>query len=268
MTIMQEVAARLVEDVRAGLGGNLIGAAVFGSVARGSDTPDSDIDLLFVVAEPGAQAAGAYVRSVTSGAVAPLRVAASTESYPRLKYFAERGDPFIRAIFVEGTILLDSSELLRRLRNLCLDPGSVPNSAATVQYLREKGQYHHQLVEQHLYELICNLQLSMMARAQALFVANSIEINPKRLIDAADWTRLSRHLHETGWTERRVKLFEALVKAHKYNGAEGPIATLKTAMAEITESLEDIFYAATSPPSTENLSHRQSSPNPAPAPDC
>jgi hypothetical protein len=103
-----------------------------------------------------------------------------------------------------------------------------------------------------------------MAKAQALFVANPVEMSLQRLTAASDWTQLSNHLREIGWTEQHVCTFETLVKAHKPSITDGPIAILKTAIAEITAKLDDMIESA----GDRSSSHCQSSPNPTPAPDC
>jgi len=47
----KELARRFTEALRERLGERLLAVALFGSVARGEATPDSDIDLLVVVSD-------------------------------------------------------------------------------------------------------------------------------------------------------------------------------------------------------------------------
>jgi hypothetical protein len=224
----------------------VVGAILFGSVARHTDTERSDIDLLFVSDDGQHDSARQVVMQAVRQFPRGLRIAASVESYSRLSHFADLGDPFVRAILGEGEILLDSDERLAKLRTRCADPSHVPEAHAAARYLHSKALFHHRRVQRHLYDLLGDLQLSLMARAQALALLDRGTSSPGVFHDLSDWGRLEELLRERGLRADLLARARALIEAHQNAFETEVLAEFRRRFYDVAEELERAFADASS----------------------
>jgi predicted nucleotidyltransferase len=237
---------KLVDMIGVVGSGPVVGVILFGSVARHADTNRSDIDLLFVSDDGQHEPA----RQVVMGAVrqfpAELRIAANIESYDRLSHFADLGDPFVRTILGEGQILVDSDERLAKLRTRCADSSLVPNARAAARYLHSKALFHHRRVQRHLYDLLGELQLSLMARAQALALIGRGPSPPSIFHDLSDWERLEELLRDQGLQENLLVRARSLINAHQNAFETEVLAEFRSRFYDVAEELDRAFTDASS----------------------
>jgi len=233
---------RTAEDftnaVEAAVGGSLIGAVLFGSVARRTDTEHSDVDLLFALTDVNRDAAAEQISTLARQVAGSDKVAASSESYSRLRYFADLGDPFVRTIIGEGEILRDQYGLLMRLREHCLDRTCLPHRDSTVRYLRSKALFHHRRVQEHLYELLNDLQLSLMARGQAISVLSTAPTSPADYFALSNWPDFEGVLRECGVDASACDEGRVLVEAHKAGFSNNLFAEFQRRLSFVAQELE------------------------------
>lgn len=199
-------------DVHAALGGAFIGAFLFGSHARGSARPSSDIDLALIVSELSATEAHELAKGVL--ARSPLArdpVALSVETYPRLKYLLESGDPFAWVICLEGKLLRDPLGLLDALRRRAVNGDIAIDPQRTMKHLRSKAEKHGRRAVERLYDALGEAQLAAMAVAQEAALIDRKPPSGEDLVGAADWTLLESRLT----TYPHLDALGALTVAHK-----------------------------------------------------
>lgn len=215
----------------------MIGAVLFGSVARGEDTDASDIDLLFVARDDVREKTKALI---IDEARTLRRLSASCESDVRLRLFVKSGDPFVRAIFMEGRILRDTDACLEGLAALCRDPDSLPTAHEAAEYLHSKALIHHRRVHEHLHQLPGDLQLSLMARAQALAILAKGTSSPATFVELSAWPELAAILRGYGLPDDVIAETGTLIGAHKGN-AEPLFAEFQRRFSDAAEALERLF---------------------------
>lgn len=223
----------------------MLGVVLFGSVARCSDTASSDIDLLLVVADMHRDAAAAAVTALARDSTTH-RIAASCDSYSRLRHFIDLGDPFVRTIFAEGVILHDTSGLLAELIAACRDQIRVPEHVIAAQYLHAKAVFHHRRVHEHLYELLGDLQLSLMARAQAIALLSDAAPTPDTFVLISRWSGLVDLLRANGIDEEIINTAQALVNAHKVPSSDELFGEFTTRFSSVAERLARTYDMLTS----------------------
>jgi len=235
-------AEQFTNDALAAVGGNLLGAILFGSVARGTEHDTSDIDLLFVVSSLHRDAAADIVTALARAA-REYPLAANCDSYERLRHFAELGDPFVRTIFAEGEILHDTNQLLARLSEACRDPQRVPDKAAAARQLHTKALFHHRRVHEHLDELLGDVQLSLMARAQAIALLAESSPAPETFVAISTWPGLESVLRDRGIDGTIAEEARALVAAYKQPFSTEVLADFRQRLSDVAEQLERAYDA-------------------------
>ena len=151
--------------------------------------------------------------------------------------------PFVRTVLGKGVILRDTDDALAALQVSCRDPGRLPKPADAAQYLHAKALYHHRRVHEHLYRLLGDLQLSLMARAQALAIrANGIP-SPETFFILSDWSNLDPILRDCGFPEDVEREARLLVQAHKESATTPLFADFRQRFSDVAETLERAFRA-------------------------
>ena len=116
LTKEREVFPRILRRVGDLLAGRCVGAMIFGSVARGEERPDSDLDLLLIADGPRDLAAtrqgGDHVRAALAKEWG-LRVNAIVLTHQAVEARRQRKDPLIATILGEGTAI-DVNRMKRR----------------------------------------------------------------------------------------------------------------------------------------------------------
>jgi len=108
----KEFARRCTEALRERLGERLLAVALFGSVARGEATPDSDIDLLVIVSERPSEALTEYLSVRRQIEPYPLRRLSPLVTTPEQ---LRRNFLLLLDITEEGLILHDPQGVLAGL---------------------------------------------------------------------------------------------------------------------------------------------------------
>jgi len=210
---------QFIRDLEGALGDQLIGATVFGSWANGRRDPNrSDLDVAVIVGDAAGEQnrEGVFRVLSTNPLVDRSSFSLSVESYIRLKEFLRLGDPFAWVVCSEGVIVKDRSGLLSDLQRQCRSVQESVDAAAASGYLHEKSRTHYALAMQAFQEFLANIQLSVMAGAQAVAAQRSQgRLNSKTLADMARWDHLKEKLSQAGATAQEVESIEQLVVAHK-----------------------------------------------------
>jgi predicted nucleotidyltransferase len=95
-----------------------LSAVLFGSVARGAERAESDVDVLFVVKDAASKAAKKRALDAAAGELAAIYGSAPqfvVEDLPSFRRKVAAGDPFLSAVLREGRVVLGKpfAELLR-----------------------------------------------------------------------------------------------------------------------------------------------------------
>ena len=209
--------ADFLRNLDGALGERLVGAILFGSRSKGNAGADSDIDLAVIVADVDRERSRQEAFRVLGASGIDLRnIALSVESYMRLKEFLNLGDPFAWTVCGEGHILKDRNELLKELQQKCGSSAEKLDSQAVAQYLKGKSTNHYVQAMQALNQFYSNVQLSVMAGAQAVATHQSKKgVLPDNLMKMAEWQQLKGVLQEAGATRREIETVEQLIMAHK-----------------------------------------------------
>ncbi|MEI8195052.1 MAG: nucleotidyltransferase domain-containing protein [Phycisphaerae bacterium] len=199
------------------LGDRLIGAILFGSQASNSASPKSDIDLAVVVSDAdGERSRHEVFRVLGVSGVDRTNVSLSVETYMRLKEFLRVGDPFAWVVCADGRILRDRDGLLADLQRDCKQDHAVSEREALVRYLQGKSILHYSQAMQAFQQFLANIQLSMMAGAQAVVAHDGKgEVVTTELLGMASWEMLKAVLQKTTATKREIETVEMLIMAHK-----------------------------------------------------
>ena len=116
LTKEREAFPRILSRVSELLTGRCVRALVFGSVARGEERPDSDLDLLLIADGPQGQAATRQGGDQVRAALATewgLRVNAIVLTHQAVEARRQRKDPLVTTILREG-IAIDVDRVKRR----------------------------------------------------------------------------------------------------------------------------------------------------------
>lgn len=216
----QEDVGQVVEfflrELSGAVGDRIIGAILFGSHARKSSNDLSDIDIAIVVTDLNVEATQRAVVDLRARDEEQLsRISASVETYSRLKQFLEWGDPFAWVVCTDGVIVADSENLLDSLQKACREHPKNFERPQLRSYLWNKCSSHHQQALQALDTFFTNIQLSVMAGAQALAVqSNPDPIGSKNLVKWAEWSQLVQDIEERT-SRAEIGAMESLIDAKK-----------------------------------------------------
>lgn len=233
-----EFAQALVERICDHSASAPFGSVLFGSTARETDHPASDIDLLFVTWDDCLQQAKRRIRDIVQSSSNTLRVSASCESDVRLRHFIAVGDPFVRSVIGTGRILRDEHETLAALKAQCSDPSTLPSTATAIDYLRTKAVTHHHRLHDHLRGLLGDLQLSLMARCQALALSRLGEVSTATYFELGDWAVLEQALEACEIPATTRADVHALIEAQKQSPTDGPLGDFYKRFSDAAEALE------------------------------
>lgn len=208
---------RFLQDLGGALGNGFVGAIVFGSWANGKASGESDLDLAVIVADADAERSRREVfHALRVNEVDQRNVSLSVETYLRLKEFIALGDPFAWVVCRQGVVVYDERGRLAALRNECADRAERFDRQAVAAYLRQKGDNHLAHAMQGMTQILSNIQLSMMAYAQAAMVSASPgKLTADEVVQSADWGVVRTALSKTSLNEDELALVEQLVMAHK-----------------------------------------------------
>ena len=208
----------LLRDIDAALGDQLVGVILFGSWCNGNAGKDSDIDLAVIVADTTAeQNRQAVLRSLRSSGIDPNTLSLSIESYLRIKEFLKLGDPFAWVVCTRGKILKDRSNLLLDLQNECRVSHTPLETNTISKYLQTKSRNHFDQAMQGFQQFLANIQLSVMAGAQAVATSGTNRtIEPDEVIALSDWDNLKRFLFSASVSQEDIHKIELLINAHKH----------------------------------------------------
>src|SRR6185436_2992313 len=98
-------------------------------------------------------------------------------------------------------------------------------------------------VHEHLHQLLGDLQLSLMARAQSLAIQTRGVSSPETFFELSEWPALDEILREYGLPEALRREARLLIDAHKDSTATPLFAELRQRFSEIAEELERAFTA-------------------------
>lgn len=130
----EEVAETLVDRFP-----QVSGVCLYGSVARGEESPDSDLDLLVVGEDPGLRPS--VMRRAVGGHRGSNRISIIYHTRETLQSYLESGARFLLHIQLEGEVLFDASGLLEELK--ALPPIHGPIAAEVEGQLRRLALYEH-----------------------------------------------------------------------------------------------------------------------------
>ena len=234
----RQFAVNFTDAVYAAVGESLLGAVLFGSVARGTDTATSDVDVLFVLPESQAESTADSITRLARQASRQYRIAVSSDTVDRLQHFVDVGDPFVRTIFGQGEILRDTNGLLSALHARCHDPNGLPDVKDAAQYLHAKALFHHRRVYEQLYELLGDLQLSLMARFQALSLLANSEPTPDSFFRVSTWDGAKASLGDGVLDEESCAVAQLLIEAHKKASEVQLFSEFRQCFSTVAEKLE------------------------------
>lgn len=214
---LPEPVRRFLRDLEGALGDRLVGIFLYGSWNSGNQGDSSDLDLVVIVSDADAERSRQEIfRVLAACGVDRNTVSMSVESYMRIKEFLKRGDPFAWVVCGTGKIIKERDDLLDDLQKNCKSETDPLETSAVRNYLQNKSTTHYVQAMQALNQFYSNMQLSLMAGAQAVAVdQHKNNVSPNRLIDIADWRILKDVLQEGGATRREIESIEQLIMAHK-----------------------------------------------------
>lgn len=213
-----ETLAPFLRNLDGALGDRLIGVVLFGSHADNRASEDSDLDLAVIVTDADNERSRREVHRVLGASdVDAGNVSLSVESFMRLQDFLKAGDPFAWVVCSEGRILKDRNDLLAGLQNECRSQSEGTDATLVARYLQSKSYSHYVQAIQALNQFLSNLQLSMMAGAQAVAAQHEKgQLTTEKLVGMADWENLKSALQATTATKREIETVEQLIMAHKH----------------------------------------------------
>lgn len=171
-----------------------------------------------------------------------VRVSASCESDARLRRFVGLGDPFVRTVLGQGVLLRDTGGTLAALQSSCCDASQLPAPAEAAQYLHSKALFHHRRVHEHLHQILGDLQLSLMARIQALAVRTNGVSTPETFFELSTWPALDDVLRACGLPEEIRRETRLLIEAHKEDSSR-LFSEFRQRFSDVAEELERAFIA-------------------------
>jgi predicted nucleotidyltransferase len=214
---LPQTITRFLQDLGGALGDRFVGAIVFGSWATGKASGGSDLDLAVIVADADAERSRREVfHALRVNEVDQRNVSLSVETYLRLKEFIALGDPFAWVVCRQGVVVHDERGRLAVLRHECSERAERFDRQVVAAYLKQKGENHLAHAMQGITQILSNIQLSMMAYAQAAMVSASPgKLAADELVQSADWEVLRTALSKTALSEDELAMVEQLVMAHK-----------------------------------------------------
>ena len=214
---LPEPVRRFLRDLEGALGDRLVGVFLYGSWSSGNQGDSSDLDLAVIVSDADAERSRQEIfRVLAACGVDRNSLSLSVESYMRIKDFLKHGDPFAWVVCSTGKILKERDNLLGDLQKNCKSETESLEASTVKSYLQNKSSTHYVQAMQALNQFYSNIQLSLMAGAQAVAVdQHKNNVPPKLLVDIADWQILKDVLQEGGATRREIESIERLIMAHK-----------------------------------------------------
>lgn len=217
MDKLPEPVRRFLRDLEGALGDRLVGVFVYGSWSAGKQGEASDLDLAVIVSDADAERSRQEIfRVLAACGVDRNALSLSVESYMRIKEFLKRGDPFAWVVCGTGRILKERGDLLADLQKHCRSEAEPLEASSVRGYLQNKSAMHYVQAMQLLNQFYSNIQLSLMAGAQAVAASRCKgTVKPDTLVRMADWAKLKAILQETAATRREIESVEQLIMAHK-----------------------------------------------------
>jgi hypothetical protein len=217
MDKLPEPVRRFLRDLEGALGDRMVGVLLYGSWNSGKQNAASDLDLAVIVSDADAERSRQEIfRVLAACGVDRNTLSMSVESYMRIKEFLKLGDPFAWVVCSTGQIIKERDTLLTDLQKHCKGEAEPPDAAAVKGYLQNKSATHYVQAMQALNQFYSNIQLSLMAGAQAVAASQSKgAIKADKLVRLADWAHLKETLQESTATRREIESVEQLIMAHK-----------------------------------------------------
>lgn len=207
----------LIDDLVVGLGDRLVGVLLYGSWANNSANEESDVDLAVIIADADADRSRSEVFRIFYQAVEkPEQISLSVETFLRMRHFLEAGDPFAWTVCLEGQVLIERNTFLTDLKEKHINSDGLLDREKTVTYLRQKSTIHYQQSMHAFHSFLSNLQLSIMAGAQAVAVENVTDTNSgQKLVPLSSWEVLHDVLKQIGVSNDELSAMRTLVYGHK-----------------------------------------------------
>ena len=205
--------------------------------------------------ESQAESTADSITKLARRASRPYRIAVSSDTVDRLQHFVDIGDPFVRTIFGQGEILRDTNGLLSALCVRCHDPSALPDVKDAAQYLHAKALFHHRRVHEQLYELLGDLQLSLMARLQALSLLAKKGPTPESFFEISTWFGVKASLGDGVLDDAVCARAQLLIEAHKAPIESELFHEFCERFSTVAEQLE-LAFGSVMPPAERLLKRR------------
>jgi len=207
-----------LNDLVGALGDQFIGAILFGSRAKNTAENTSDIDVAVIISDLWVEQNRQLVlRTLGTSSIDRNIFSLSIESYLRLKEFIKIGDPFAWVVCTEGIILKDRAGLLAALQKDCRNLKKQTSVRELVVYLHSKSQNHYEQARQTFQQFLSNMQLCLMAGAQAVAADRLVStLAGTDLVAMASWENLKTILVRAGVSQNDIELIERLILAQKH----------------------------------------------------
>ena len=184
----------LREAVETQLPSSVVGVFLYGSLAKGTEHADSDVDLLFAVEDEPCANLLNEISEVCSCFFGTRKKSINVESLTRLRAFVEVGDPFVWNVLVTGIRVVSRSSINSLLRTV--EATTEFDADAVAKYLAHKATVSAQILISAIASCRVQLHLASVSLVQAEILKMRRRVSVSDLLLVSDYSRLLQETHD------------------------------------------------------------------------